>query len=148
VTDTVSKALKLMEGRRVLIVGDVMLDSYLYGETVRVSREAPVIVVRKDSVEHRLGGAANTAANLAALGANTELIGVVGKDEGGGRLRAMLSEQRVDIAGLVEVSVTTPVKTRVMAGAVGTSRQQVLRIDDEPSGLPSEAAIRSVVDSL
>ncbi len=147
-TDTVSKALKLMEGRRVLIVGDVMLDSYLYGETVRVSREAPVIVVRKDSVEHRLGGAANTAANLAALGVDTEIIGMVGRDEGGARLRTMLSDQGVDTAGLVEVSVTTPVKTRVMAGAVGTSRQQVLRIDDEPNGLPAEAAVRSVVDSL
>ena len=79
-TYTVTDALKLMEGRRVLLAGDVMLDSYVYGETVRVSREAPVIVVRKEAVEHRLGGAANTAANLAALGIKTEMLGVVGQD--------------------------------------------------------------------
>lgn len=125
-----------------------MLDSYVYGETVRVSREAPVIVVRKEAVEHRLGGAANTAANLAALGIKTEMLGVVGQDDGGARIRQMLEEHSVDIAGLVDAPVTTSVKTRVMAGAFGTTRQQVLRIDDEPLISPSEAVKQKVVELL
>ena len=144
--DTVANALKLMEGRRVLLVGDVMLDSYVYGETVRVSREAPVIVVRKESVEHRLGGAANTAANLASLGIRVEMLGVVGEDEGGGLLREMLEERGVDTHGLIAAEATTPVKTRVMAGAFGTTKQQVLRIDDEPSDSLSEEVEAQMVE--
>ena len=118
-----------------MLVGDLVLDAYLYGETVRVSREAPVLVVRQERVEHRLGGAANAAANLAALGVRTELAGLLGDDEAGVRLApdARCGGRRRAGARLLER--VTPQKTRVLAGAFGTARQQVLRIDDEPDGL-------------
>ncbi len=114
------------------VLGDPMLDVYVYGETARVSREAPVLIVRKEREEYRLGGAANVAANLAALGVQTELLGVVGSDAAAGKLRSMLQERGVEIAGLVVGAAATPTKTRVLAGATGTAKQQVLRIDDEP----------------
>ncbi len=144
---TADRALSLLEGRRAVIVGDMVLDAYVYGETVRVSREAPVLVVRKERTEHRLGGGANTAANLAALGLVAEVVGVVGDDAGGSQLRSMLEARGVRIDHLRVGGVTTPVKTRVLAGAFGTSRQQVLRIDDEPDGsLAAEWVNRLTVD--
>jgi rfaE bifunctional protein kinase chain/domain len=126
------RALERMRGRRALLVGDFMLDAYLFGETVRVSREAPVLVVRQERIEHRLGGAANTAANLTALGLETQIVGVVGGDPSGAQLRQMLGRAHVECGGLLSVPRTTPVKTRVLAGAFGTSKQQVLRLDAEP----------------
>jgi len=134
---SVREALEQISGRRVFVVGDAVLDTYLYGETVRVSREAPVLVVRKERMDYRLGGAANTAANLAALGVRTSLIGVVGSDAAAKQLRAMLEDKRVDTTHLVEAPGATPNKMRILAGAFGTARQQVLRIDDEPRAAAS-----------
>src|SRR5271157_4173019 len=91
----VRQALEQIRGASVLVVGDAVLDTYLYGETVRVSREAPVLVVRKERMDYRLGGAANTAANLAALGVQTSLVGVVGDDAAAQQLKAMLAEKKV-----------------------------------------------------
>jgi rfaE bifunctional protein kinase chain/domain len=143
----VDKAMQAISGRRVLLVGDYVLDTYVYGETGRVSREAPVLVVRKERSEHRLGGAANTAANLAALGVQTELVGAVGNDEGGARLRAMLHQAGADLTHVRSAPRSTAVKTRVLAGAFGTSKQQVLRLDDEPAGpLSGELAQQVVAD--
>ncbi|MBI5508830.1 MAG: bifunctional hydroxymethylpyrimidine kinase/phosphomethylpyrimidine kinase [Deltaproteobacteria bacterium] len=143
-----ARAVEAMRGRRALLVGDCVLDTYLYGETVRVSREAPVIVVRQERLEHRLGGAANAAQNLAALGVETRMLGIVGADVAGNKLRALLKSAGVDVDGLKSGSVTTPQKTRVLAGAFGTARQQVLRIDDEPvAGLP-ESYAREVAAAL
>src|SRR3954470_24711851 len=96
----VRRALERMRGRRALLVGDFMLDAYLYGETVRVSREAPVLVVRQERLEHRLGGAANTAANLTALGLETQVVGVVGSDPAGTQLEQMLRREHIDASGL------------------------------------------------
>ena len=135
---SISQALKSIAGKRILLVGDVMLDSYIHGETVRVSREAPVIVVRKESIEHRLGGAANTAANLAALQVKTEIAGWVGHDDGGGQIRKMLLERGIDTSALASADIGTQVKTRVMAGAFGTTKQQVLRLDEDPKHLPPQ----------
>ena len=128
----VDRALAAMRGRRALLVGDFMLDAYLYGETVRVSREAPVLVVRKQRLEQRLGGAANTANNLIALGLTATLVGAVGNDGAGGQLRGLLQQAGAEVDTLRAVARTTPVKTRILAGAFGTTRQQVLRLDDEP----------------
>ena len=145
---TVERALRAIAGRRVVLVGDVVLDAYVYGQTMRVSREAPVIVVRKERTEHRLGGAANTAANLAALGVETRLLGVLGPGPDGRRIDELLSERGVDPSGLMPVERPDPIKTRILAGAFGTSRQQVLRLDDEPElPLPPEvdAALASTL---
>lgn len=132
-----ASAFAAMRARRALLVGDYVLDVYVYGQTVRVSREAPVLVVRKESEDSRLGGAANTAANLAALGLHTRVVGAVGHDAFGERVRALLRQAGADVEHLqTSVATTTPTKTRILAGAFGTSRQQVLRLDEEPNGLP------------
>src|SRR5205085_12296373 len=81
---------------RVLVVGDVMLDRYLYGDATRISPEAPVPVLLFREEEFRLGGAANVAANCAALGAKTRLLAVVGRDSAGRQLGAMLKTKKVD----------------------------------------------------
>ena len=143
-----ARAVAAMRGRKALLVGDFVLDTYLYGETVRVSREAPVIVVRKERLEHRLGGAANAAQNLAALGVETQVLGVIGRDPAGTQLRTMLVSAGVGVEGLSAGAVTTPQKTRVLAGAFGTARQQVLRIDDEPEGALSVDAASGVARDL
>jgi rfaE bifunctional protein kinase chain/domain len=145
VTPTVAAALEALRGKRAVLIGDLVLDAYVYGETVRVSREAPVLVVRKERTTHRLGGAANTAANLAALGLHTTMVGALADDDGGRTMRAMLEEANVSTEGLVVSDVATPVKTRILAGAFGTTRQQVLRIDDEPER-PIGAAVQSAIE--
>ena len=86
----------------VLVIGDVMLDEYFFGTPTRISPEAPVPVFKTLSQEHRLGGAANTAANVAALGAKVKLVGVVGDDEDGHLVAELLSRAGVDTSGLIK----------------------------------------------
>lgn len=140
--------LRHLQGVRALVLGDAMLDVYLRGETVRISREAPVPVVRKTGVETRLGGAANTAANLRALGADVRLITVVGDDDSADDLRRQLADAGVELLATVDAHRQTPTKTRVLAGAVGTTLQQVLRIDDEPTTELGEGAAAKLVASF
>ena len=111
---------------RILVVGDVMLDRYWFGEVGRISPEAPVPVVKVDRVEERPGGAANVARNAAALGARVDLLSVVGRDEAGGALRKLLRRDRVDAQLHDDPSLSTTVKLRV----IGRS-QQLLRVDFE-----------------
>ena len=111
---------------RVLVVGDVMLDRYWYGDASRISPEAPVPVLLFREEEYRLGGAANVAANCAALGAQTRLLSVVGRDEAGARLAKMLKGGRVDARLHRDARVHTTQKLRVIG-----RRQQLLRIDME-----------------
>jgi len=114
-------------GRRVLVVGDLMLDRYLWGRVDRISPEAPVPVVEIERETFSLGGAGNVAANLHALGAEPVLIGAVGEDEDGARLVATLKQRGVGTAGLVhDRGRPTTVKTRIIAHA-----QQVVRADRE-----------------
>ena len=112
---------------RVLVVGDLMLDRYISGTVDRISPEAPVPVVRVEDESARVGGAGNVAANVAALGAATHMVGCAGKDEAGEALRAALADLGVLPDGLVlSDERPTTVKTRVMA-----RRQQVVRFDRE-----------------
>jgi rfaE bifunctional protein kinase chain/domain len=112
---------------RVLVVGDVMLDVYLRGAASRISPEAPVPVVRVDEEWRALGGAANVAANVAALGASCELIGCIGADRAAAGLEEELERHGIGAAGLVRTDGRpTTVKTRVMA-----RHQQVARFDHE-----------------
>jgi len=110
----------------VLVVGDVMLDRYWYGDASRISPEAPVPVLLFREEEFRLGGAANVAANCAALGARTRLLSVVGDDEAGRRLEKLLKARRVTASLHRDRRVHTTQKLRVIA-----RRQQLLRIDME-----------------
>ncbi len=126
-TRRVKSLLRTAAKSRVLVVGDVMLDQFLWGHVKRISPEAPVPVVEFERESFMPGGAANVARNLTALGAGVELFGLVGKDDGAKRLRALLKEDAVGSGGLKPVSdrMTTR-KTRVVA-----HQQQVVRIDRE-----------------
>lgn len=125
-------------GARVLVVGDVMLDVYMRGGATRISPEAPVPVVRVKDEWRALGGAANVAANLVALGASVMLVGLVGEDGAGRDLRSVADGLGIDGSGLVsEAGRPTTVKTRVLVG-----HQQVARYDREQD---DELARESVV---
>lgn len=111
---------------RILIVGDVMLDRYWFGDVNRISPEAPVPVVRVSHTEERLGGAANVARNVSALGAGATLLSVVGDDEAAGRIDAMLKTEGIDGRLHRDASLATTIKLRVVG-----RQQQLLRIDFE-----------------
>ena len=117
-----------LAGRRVLVVGDVMLDHFLFGRVQRLSPEAPVPVVEYDHDQFRPGGAANVAMNLAALGAEVALVGVIGDDDSGTRLRDLLTAGGVRADGLIgDASRCTTRKLRI----VTQRQQQVARVDFE-----------------
>ena len=120
--------------KRVLIVGDLVADQFLEGTIARVSREAPVFILRHDETSTLAGGAANAAVNVAALGGTPSLIGVVGRDTNGELLLDVLAKSGVDCSYVIrsdEVKTTT--KVRVLAGQHYAARQQVIRIDYENS---------------
>src|SRR5512145_2572418 len=107
---------RAMAGKRVAVAGDPVLDVYLYGSTDRISREAPVLIVKEESREGRLGGAANTAANLSSLGARASLIGLIGDDEDGRALRTLASARGIDDSDLLtRKRGWTVTKTRILA---------------------------------
>ncbi len=112
--------------RQVVVVGDVMLDEYLWGDAYRVSPEAPVPVVQLRGRSNSLGGAANAALNAAALGAPVRLAGVVGEDQQGAVLRSLLHERCIDDALVGVDARPTTTKTRILAG-----HHQVARVDQE-----------------
>jgi rfaE bifunctional protein kinase chain/domain len=117
-----------------VVWGDVVADRFLYGSTTRISREAPALVVRRESEEIRPGGAGNAMMNTAALGARVVAAGYLGNDACGRQLRAALEDAGIDTTHMIERDdAPTPIKTRVMAGGRHTVRQQILRIDaDDP----------------
>ena len=116
-------------GARVVVIGDLIADEYVYGRVARVSREAPVLILEYDSTEMVPGGAGNAASNVAALGGQVRLVSLVGRDEPGRRVQQALPA-RVDRRGLVRpAGFRTPVKTRILAGGIHSAKQQVVRID-------------------
>jgi D-glycero-beta-D-manno-heptose-7-phosphate kinase len=115
--------------RHLLVVGDLMADEYLYGQTDRVSREAPVLVVRHEAAEVKLGGAANAAANARALGAEVTVVGVLGEDAMGAEVRKLFEGAGIDVRAAGAPGVATETKTRILAGGINTTRQQMLRVD-------------------
>jgi D-beta-D-heptose 7-phosphate kinase/D-beta-D-heptose 1-phosphate adenosyltransferase len=124
--DRLVALLSAAPGQRVVIVGDAMLDVYLRGDVERISPEAPVPVVRVRERKDALGGAANVAQNVVALGAGCALVAAIGEDVAGARLRGMLETIGADGDALVPVARPTTTKTRVLARA-----QQVVRFDEE-----------------
>src|SRR4051812_6240418 len=113
--------------RRVLVLGDVMLDEYLIGNVHRISPEAPVPIVDVNSRTHVPGGAANVASNIASLGGYPVLIGIVGNDENADHLRSVLTTNRVSAEWLVTANDRpTVTKTRIVSG-----QQQIVRLDRE-----------------
>ncbi len=117
-------------GKRIVVIGDTIADQFVYGEISRVSREAPVFILRHEYTETTLGGAGNCATNLAALGATVRLVSVVGDDETGRLLHEKLDEASVNCEQvIVSNGRKTTTKVRVLAGQIHSTRQQVIRID-------------------
>jgi rfaE bifunctional protein kinase chain/domain len=133
----------------VVVVGDFVADEYVYGETERISREAPVLIVRYESSELKAGGAGNAAQNLAALGVKVRAVGVVGDDPLGVALRDELEGGGVDVAGLLPVKGrATEAKTRILAGGRSSRRQQMLRLDRSPAGALPKSVERKLLTEL
>src|SRR5882672_1867245 len=137
------RLLGLVDGfssRRVLVIGDLIADEFIYGDVSRVSREAPVLILKYDATEMVAGGAGNAANNVAALGGRARLVGLAGGDPEGRRLLASF-DRGVDRSHVVRArEYRTPVKTRILAGGVHAARQQVVRIDRE-AGWPLDEAV-------
>ena len=115
-----------LHGARILIVGDVMLDHYLFGEVERISPEAPVPVVRVEKERHLLGGAGNVAKNVATLGGHPVLLGVAGDDDAGHAIGVLLENEGIEAGLIADKSRPTTIKTRIIA-----RNQQVVRVDRE-----------------
>ena len=139
-------------GKRIAVVGDLIADEYLFGKPARISREAPVLILRFSEREVRLGGAANAAHNVRALGARVLPIGVAGKDAPGDELLGLFHSAGMTTDGLAtESGRVTPMKTRIMAGGYQATRQQVVRLDREPATEPqpmTEDAMLSRLSTL
>jgi len=127
--------------KTVVLLGDFVADEFQYGEISRVSREAPVLILKHRETQLVPGGGANAANNFAVLGARVLLVTAVGDDAAGAALTAHFRQKRVDVTGIFPVKGwTTPTKTRFLAGWAHTVGQQVLRVDYEPkSPLPDAA---------
>lgn len=135
--------------RRVVVVGDAIADRFLHGSIARVSREAPVFILRHEQTQTIPGGAANCAVNLAALGAEVSLLAVAGDDEAGRELRAKLESSKVDAKGLITSSaLRTTTKERILAGQAHSTRQQVIRIDYEDAPLSNGDARQALNSAL
>lgn len=118
-----------MGRKKILVVGDVMLDEFVIGNVERMSPEAPVPVINVKETKHALGGAANTANNISALGARAVVAGMIGNDAEGKLLRRLLANAGIDSSGLIVAERKTTKKSRLLAGA-----QQIARIDSEETG--------------
>jgi len=136
-------------GRRVVVIGDVIGDEFLYGSPARISREAPVLILEHDRSTVLPGGAGNAASNVGALGGDARLVGLVGSRDRElmDGLRARVDTSRV----LRPEDYRAPVKTRILAGGLHTARQQIVRVDRGPVGDPTAAAAefeRAALDAV
>jgi rfaE bifunctional protein kinase chain/domain len=135
--------------RLVVVVGDLIVDEYIYGKPDRISREAPVLILRFTQRETRLGGAANASHNVHALGARVVPLGVVGTDAAGDELLDLCDHAGIVTEGVVrEPGRPTPMKTRIMAGGYQSTRQQVVRVDREPPAGPGPIAEDALIERL
>jgi rfaE bifunctional protein kinase chain/domain len=135
--------------QKLVIIGDAIADKFLYGSISRVSREAPVFILRHEQTETVPGGAANCAVNLAALGSDVSLVSAVGNDQAGAELREKLKRAGVDTnALLISDNVQTTTKLRILAGQAHSSRQQVIRIDYEDAPFTDPEVRAAIVEEL
>ncbi|HWE61463.1 MAG TPA: PfkB family carbohydrate kinase [Chloroflexota bacterium] len=139
--------------QRVVVVGDMVADEYIYGRPTRISREAPVLVLEFTRRHLVPGGATNVAVNLRALGARVQVVGMVGDDATGRELTAMLEAAGIETAGLiVDPDRPTCTKTRIAAGGSQVVQQQIVRVDRVTSGplapVPKQALLRAAARAL
>lgn len=137
---SVPRLLKLLDRftqARILVVGDLTLDEFLTGQVERISREAPVLIIRHEATRQVPGGGANAVYNLAALGAQVKAVGLVGKDEQGQALRGIFEAAGVDTQGiLIDPGRPTVTKTRISGHARQSVTQQIVRVDRKSNQLP------------
>lgn len=127
-------------GRRLVVAGDYVLDRFVYGHPKRISREAPVLILRFWKEETLPGGAGNTAANIRSLGGVPLPVGAIGEDDAGQTLKRVLAERGIETEGLEPVAgYATPTKTRILGGATHSIKQQIVRLDRE-GRLPADRA--------
>lgn len=130
---TLADIVERFAAKTVVVLGDFVADAFQYGDITRVSREAPVLILRHRETQIVPGGGANAASNFASLGAKVIPVSAVGNDEAGERLIDTFRERKIDTSGIVRAkNWSTPTKTRFLAGWAHTVGQQVLRVDYEP----------------
>ena len=145
--DRLRAAVDRFRGKTVLVVGDLIADEYIYGKPSRISREAPVLILRFSSREVRLGGAANASHNVHALGGRVIPLGVLGNDPAGDEVWGLCRSLGIPTDGIVRTEERpTPVKTRIMAGGYHATRQQVVRVDREPAPVLDPTTEGALID--
>ncbi len=136
-------------GRRITVLGDIIADEYLLAQTDRISREAPVPILKYRSRELSLGGAANAAHNVKALGGDVSLVGIVGEDHLGKEILKLLETEGVDTQRVIRAQeAATTCKTRILAGGFHTTKHQILRIDRESEGEYAKTTTERLLASL
>ena len=145
-SDRLRKIVEAFPQVTVAVLGDMVADEFVYGEISRVSREAPVLILRHREREVVPGGGANAVYNLADLGVNVLPVGVLGEDETGKLLLKRFRQKRIPTSGLIrEKGFATVTKTRILAGMTHSARQQVVRVDREPETEPSQHVVRELI---
>jgi len=130
----------------VTVLGDMVADEFVFGEISRVSREAPVLILKHRDRTILPGGGANAVYNLADLGVNVLPVGIVGDDEPGRLLLKRFRQKRIPTSGIIrDKTYTTVTKTRILAGMTHSGRQQVVRVDREPESEPGQQASRELI---
>lgn len=145
---SLTKWLDRLSKVRLLVVGDLVADHYVFGQTERVSREAPVLIVRHEREEVRLGGGANAAANARALGGKVRALGVLGDDPMGRALKKQLGAAGIEVLAAGGHGIFTETKMRVLAGGQSTTRQQMLRVDRGATGPLPQPVRRALAKKL
>jgi rfaE bifunctional protein kinase chain/domain len=145
-SDRLRKIVESFPKATITVLGDLVADEFIFGEISRVSREAPVLILKHRDRTVVPGGGANAVNNLADLGINVLPVGVLGEDEPGRLLLKYFRKKRIAVSGILrDKSYTTVTKTRILAGMAHTSRQQVVRVDREPEQSPSAHLRRELV---
>jgi len=145
-TERLRKIVESFPKTTVTVVGDLVADEFVFGEISRVSREAPVLILKHRERTVRPGGGANAINNLADLGVNVLPVGVVGDDEAGRLLLKAFRYKHIPMSGVLkDKTYTTVTKTRILAGMTHTARQQVVRVDREPDAEPNRHLKRELV---
>jgi rfaE bifunctional protein kinase chain/domain len=145
-TERLKKIVESFPKVTVTVVGDLVADEFVFGEISRVSREAPVLILKHRERTVMPGGGANAINNLADLGVNVLPVGVVGDDEAGRLLLKAFRHKRIPVSGVLkDRTYTTVTKTRILAGMTHTARQQVVRVDREPDAEPNRNLKRELV---
>lgn len=139
----------MFKKKKICVIGDIIADVYIFGKPYRLSREAPVVVVKYEGQKISPGSAGNTINNLLSLGAQVFPLGLIGNDSLGNKLfEYFLQHKTIDPTGLVRYKGNTTTKTRILAGDTHTSKQQVIRIDRESDTPVSQSAKKSLLKKL